>query len=331
MNKHMKLIDAFRWGTSRYELIFTRRMRRNFFFYSLCGADADTISETGVSAPAMPEFIARFISDRYTTSNCTILDQMYFQRSRNKKIIFLYNDMFLSYKETAPFEDYVIGNSTLRDLCRPIYAAHEKKWKDLSDTYFYEYNPIENYNMEETEETADALIYEKTEEGETSGTRAASGNETETLNLREETENSETLTRNTTDTRTPATTRTETDSLKGFNSSAFVDADKKVTGETGTETMKRTGTETTAGTGEKTNTGTDATTRTDTETSSGTDSRTAAGEDNRTIERTLTRKGNIGVTTTQQMIQQQREIALQAFLTDVVFPDIDRALTLSVY
>lgn len=47
-------------------------------------------------------------------------------------------------------------------------------------------------------------------------------------------------------------------------------------------------------------------------------------------ERDLTRKGNIGVTTSQQMIESEREL-WNYFFYDRVFKDIDRFLTLSIY
>lgn len=45
----------------------------------------------------------------------------------------------------------------------------------------------------------------------------------------------------------------------------------------------------------------------------------------------LTRKGNIGVMTTQQMIEQERNIYIWNLFTEVVFPDIDKVLVLNVY
>ena len=45
----------------------------------------------------------------------------------------------------------------------------------------------------------------------------------------------------------------------------------------------------------------------------------------------LTRSGNIGVTTSQQMITSERELWLWHYFQDVVFKDISKALTLSIY
>lgn len=344
--KRMKLIDAFRWGTNDNYLNRQRRMNRNFFFYALTPSPSNTF-EQGSSAPRVPDFLARFLDNAFRV-NCTLIDRAYFMRSRNKNIISLYDDTFHELKDVSPQgSDYILGNDALRLICLPIYAENEKKWRELSDTYFYDYNPIENYNMLENLEGVENLTREQLEELVRDLTHTSSGTDTRTLNLIEALTGSDTLTLNTRevltldteDERTQNLTRTETESLKGFNSTSFVDSDKRVTADTGTDTVDHTGTESTARTGtesrqksdNKTNTGTDTIQRSGSDADTGTENREMSGTDAKEYEHTLTRKGNIGVTTTQQMIMQQREILLQSLLNDVVFPDIDKALTLSVY
>ena len=56
-----------------------------------------------------------------------------------------------------------------------------------------------------------------------------------------------------------------------------------------------------------------------------------SGEDTHTRNYTLTRSGNIGVTTSQQMLQSERDLWKWNFFRDVVFPDVDRVLTLRIY
>lgn len=53
--------------------------------------------------------------------------------------------------------------------------------------------------------------------------------------------------------------------------------------------------------------------------------------DNGNTEHTLTRSGNIGITTTQQMLTQEFEFRLLYDFYEIVFQDLDRELTLSVY
>ena len=45
----------------------------------------------------------------------------------------------------------------------------------------------------------------------------------------------------------------------------------------------------------------------------------------------LTRSGNIGVTTSQQMIEQERNVWIWNFFREIVFPAVDRVLTIPIY
>ena len=55
------------------------------------------------------------------------------------------------------------------------------------------------------------------------------------------------------------------------------------------------------------------------------------GSDREEHSYTLTRTGNIGTVTAQDMIKQEREIVLWDYFYTVVFPDIDRVLTIKIY
>lgn len=118
-----------------------------------------------------------------------------------------------------------------------------------------------------------------------------------------------TRTPNLTETETPNVTRETEMNRYGFNSSNPVPTD------TGSETQ--TGTDTT------TTTGTDETEIDSTETDSGSDTHTR--------NYTLSRAGNIGVTTSQEMIESERKLWMWDFFHDIVFPDVDRVLTINIY
>lgn len=75
------------------------------------------------------------------------------------------------------------------------------------------------------------------------------------------------------------------------------------------------------------NTGTNQTTYNTTETDTGTQSHANSGHD----DRELTRHGNIGVTTSQQMLQSDIDLWVWNYFNDVVFPDIDRVITIPIY
>lgn len=63
----------------------------------------------------------------------------------------------------------------------------------------------------------------------------------------------------------------------------------------------------------------------------GSQSNTESGENVDTRNYTLTRKGNIGVTTSQQMIESERNLWMWNFFEEIVYPDIDRVLTINMY
>ena len=144
---------------------------------------------------------------------------------------------------------------------------------------------------------------------------------------------------------------TDVETRKGFNSNEWegdtkheVDSSGTTTADvtendtltfrhTGTESVEARGTETTANTGTDTTlrTGTDTTTHTgtvqDSETTSGTHA--SNGSESEDVSRTLTRYGNIGVTTSQQMLESEREVALFSFI-DIVTADIIKEICINV-
>lgn len=219
-----------------------------------------------------------------------------------------------------------------------------KQWKTLS----LEYDPIENYSMREqmtNDETVteygksttrtDNLTHKKT------GTETATvdGTDTRTDDLSHVKTGTETRTDDLTDTTTPNLTTNTANMVHGFNSSEGVPTGEQVGTETGTNTVKHTGTEqrqynltdTDTGTQTTKRTGTDETAFNTTDTDTGTQTVLDGGSDTHTRNYTLTRSGNIGVTTSQQMIESERALWVWNFFRNVVFPDIDRVLTIQIY
>lgn len=169
-----------------------------------------------------------------------------------------------------------------------------------------------------------------------------------------------------TETETPNTTTQDNNRVYGFNSVNAVPSDSRTiqnTGtnqkayntqevDTGTQTQTNTGTQSQTNTGTQTdlntgnqiqtNTGTQterdtgtqrqANTGTQTETEAGTQTFVDGGSDTQTRNYMLTRTGNIGVTTSQQMIEAERELwRMWNFFRGIVYPDIDRVLTIEIY
>ena len=113
-----------------------------------------------------------------------------------------------------------------------------------------------------------------------------------------------TKTNNLTDTNTPTNWHTITDSsVYGFNSADGSPSDSVDMTMTGSQTDTHTGTVTDVDTGNDTN----------------------------TRNYTLTRSGNIGVTTSQQMLQSERDLWMWNYFYDIVFPSIDKILALRIY
>ena len=219
-------------------------------------------------------------------------------------------------------------------LARTLLAIYGENWEKLYETLSYEYNPIENYDMVEEETPAETTVTRTPAETTVTTTPA----ETTVTNTPEET----------TRTTTPAET-TETRTEAGYTESKTTDTSKygfnEATNPAPTDKVEETTTKT-PGTAESlvktTNTAESETTETD---SPGTVATTVdnpetvvtKSDNPETVEyttqanRTLTRHGNIGVTTSQQMIQSERELWFWNFIQDRVFPDIDKYLTIPIY
>lgn len=198
------------------------------------------------------------------------------------------------------------GEEAIGQILSLIFGDNwDKKYKVLN----MEYNPIENYSM--TEEGLDAHTGQDTltrDLGEQSNTRDY-GSRTDTENLGA-TKDTDTM---------GSTERITLDEKNGFNEG--LTADSKITENENDHVNLR---ESAARENKRvSNAYTDIETygaKTDTDTQK---------YDNQLIHK-LTRSGNVGVTTSQQMIQSELDIRDYIFF-EQMFSDIDSYLTLSVY
>lgn len=205
-----------------------------------------------------------------------------------------------------------LSNTDMQALANVIFVKHGKNWDELWKTLNYEYNPIENYNMEEKHTGTDTHTYEPDNYKET------------ITHTYEPDDYKETVTQK------PTNWQTETTGLKadnasesqtqyyGFGSTDAVPVQDVTTDVKNKQTVTNSGTFATETTREGKETNTDETTREGTETNT------------TEYDTTLTRTGNIGTLTTQQMVQQQRDLWYFKIF-DVVFKDVDNILTLSIY
>ena len=244
--------------------------------------------------------------------------------------------------ETLSFEYNPIENYRMTETMSDDETVTEYgKSTTRTDNLTHRKTGTETGDIDETDTRTDNLTHGKT------------GTETRTDNLTHGKTGLETRTDNLTDTTTPNLTTNAANTVHGFNSSTGVPSDSQTSTETGTNTETHTGTEqkqynlseTDTGTEQKqynlsdTDTGTQATVRkgTDettyntTENDTGTQSTLDGGSDTQTRNYELTRSGNIGVTTSQQMVESERTLWMWNFFRNVVFPDIDRVLTLPIY
>lgn len=212
-------------------------------------------------------------------------------------------------KIISPLVEKILSGDTLTEsektmLATSILAVYGVNWGKQWETLSFDYNPIENYSMRE-EMTNDRTVdeYGKIQTRTDNLQHTKTGTEEEAPDL--------------TDTNTPNLTTNTSNGVYGFNSQSEVPTGSQAQTETGTSTNTRTGTDT------RTYNTTDADT--------GTQTYNDGGSDTHTRNYMLTRSGNIGVTTSQQMIESERALWVWNFFRNVVFPDIDRVLTLQIY
>lgn len=211
-------------------------------------------------------------------------------------------------------DDNSLSTQDRRTIATLVYARFRAQWNRLWSTMNPTYDPYTNYQMQETEEgTNNSVRTPDLTKGDT-GTVQTSGQDKRTPNLTK------------TDTGTvkddSSATNTNQNNLWGFNSSTSVPSDMADGSATSENTNTRDLTETETGTDITDRTNTDTYNRSYTET--GTD--TTAG----TSSRKLTRTGNIGTNTFQNLIQQERSIWMYDFF-EQVFKDVDSVLTIPVY
>lgn len=207
-----------------------------------------------------------------------------------------------------------------------IFNIYNRKWQKLWSVYEIEYNPIENYSMTETE-TIDRDVSRSGTDGGTvntanTGTIGDSGTEGGTLTTVTDGETTNT------GTQSNAGTSNTQDGIFGFNSSSAVGSDTSDNQNSNlrTDNLASTEDETVTETRNLTNANTRTLNTTDLETRNLTHNDTEADDSTRE----LTRSGNIGVTTSQRMIQSELELWQWNFFKQV-FEDIDSILCLDIY
>lgn len=209
---------------------------------------------------------------------------------------------------------YVLTSDNRTLIANILWAMFGIQWTRLWATMNPAYEPLSNYQMEENVEgTESSTRTPDLTKGDT-GTVQSTGQDKRTPNL----------TRKGTGTvKDDGTTSGNTqNNLWGFNSSTSIPSDMSDVTGTNENTTTRDLTENETGTDTTDKTNTDTYNRSYTET--GTD--TTAGMSSRK----LTRKGNIGTNTFQNLLQQERSLWMYNFF-EQVFKDVDSVLTIPIY
>ena len=264
------------------------------------------------------------------TPDVASLDSLYLYQHSGEKYIAPLMNMFLA-------SDGKLDQTGITNCSKMIAALWYDKWTRLWEVNTAEFNPIENYNMHEEEDTepTGTETSEVTLSGTETDTHTKSGSETNTRT--ESGSEGKTLSHTGHDTvRTQGTdtNNKESNSVYGFNSQTAVPASEKSvnTDQTVTTTPGVTDTENKTFTNRQT---------TDTETflnRQDQDQKTFTNRKNtevksfedRNTHRELDRTGNIGVTTNQQMLQSSLELWQWNFWLQV-FEDIDSTICLDCY
>ena len=220
---------------------------------------------------------------------------------------------FISPAVKNSIEDGEISAANFKQLCDVAFMMYNKKWARNWAILTMEYNPIENYSMREDETPAETTVTHTPAKIKETHKPAEMDNTTKPAE--------------TTETVTPAETTIETlpakitqdNSVYGFNSSNAVNSDKSVTSgdsnNKGSEALTVNDSGSTVYTTqheEEYKTRVHANEETTRETIlNGTDVYTTQNE------RTLTRSGNIGVTTSQQMAESDIQLWRWNFFYEV--------------
>lgn len=211
-------------------------------------------------------------------------------------------------------DDGSLSSADRKKIATLVYARFRTQWSRLWATMNPDYDPLNNYKMQETAEGEESSTRTPDLTKGDTGTVQTTGQDTRTPNL----------TRNGTGTVKDegSGTNKNQNGIWGFNSSESVPSDMSDGRVTNNNTTTRDLTNTETGTDTTDHTNTDTYNRSYTET--GTD--TTSGKSSRK----LTRTGNIGTNTFQNLLQQERNIWMYDFF-EQIFKDVDSVLTIPIY
>lgn len=263
------------------------------------------------------------------------LDVPWKEKNISQQLNLQYHGNISGKKETSPLVDSLIVENNLTEnsktmLAMSIFSIYSDKWNRLYNILSLKYEPIENYNMTETENTSstnentDTITTNTTNSNDVTETNTG----TNTVNDSENTTGKNAITDSRTITENSSVTNNN--SLYGFNSSTGVNADSQNGTETRNTTDENTHNDDLKGTRTNERSENINTSKVTAQKNDIKDVKDGTHTENGSQDRTLTRHGNIGVTTSQQMLNSEIELWQWNFFNGV-FKDIDTMLTIQTY
>ena len=231
-------------------------------------------------------------------------------------------------KKVSPLVDNLtteglLDSTALTALSKMAVTLFSDRWQRMYEQMFLEYNPISNYDMTESEDIEREIDITDAH----TGTDTISGGNRETHSGSDVTTNTGTQTTTAVASFNSEGSNGSEDKIAGFNSSTYVNStslDSDTTAESSSDTAES-----------RINDLTERLTHghviagTKNESVTHGESIQKSGSD--TTGRTLTRSGNIGVTTTAQMLEGERMLWAWNFFRNVVYVDLDSLLTIQTY
>ena len=257
-------------------------------------------------------------------TNSTDLDLEYFGNHSGEKII--------SPLVSKLLVDGKLTSDSVTRLASIIFSLNGDNWSRLYSALQEEYKALQNYNGDETRTVT------TTDTG--TDTFSHTGNETNTLN--DSSSNTRTGSESLESSGSDSLSKTGTvgsqgnnlsdNNVFGFNSSSSVPSDSSNSSNNSTDTYNLS---------DKTSYGkkdtkvynnvSDSGSRESTNTVSNESSDTETKNLQTNTSETFHREGNLGVTTSQQMLESEFELRMNYRFFDVVFADIDKTLALQLY
>lgn len=277
----------------------------------------------------------------------TQMDVLYFDTHSGER----FSSRIITKRVGADGSLATVDRKTISTL---VYARFRNQWSRLWNTMNPTFDPLTNYKMEESVEgTESSTRTPDLTKGDT-GTVQTTGQDKRTPNITKgdtgtvQTAGSDTRTANLTHTDSGtvtddgSATNTNKNGIWGFNSATSVSSDMSDGTSTANNTNTRDLTQKDTGTDqtERSNTdtynreytekGTDTTDRTNTDTYNRSYTETGTDTTAGTSTRKLTRSGNIGTNTFQNLLQQERNLWMYDFF-EQIFKDVDSVLTIPIY